>query len=248
MDIEDLSKSQLLLLTILVNFVVSIATGVLTVSLLAAVPTTVTQTVNKIVDHTIETIATPIQVVTNPTPTQSNEEPLTVAVSADVARTVLIYKTSTTSPALAYGVYLPVSKAIATVSSGALPQNVLVQFSNGETAEASLSKASGSLSIFGFADNETLPKAPAAVLPSADTLKQGQTIVGINKDSAALTGIVSKVDEAGIHSTLSDIPPGAAIVNLSGAVVGLAGLTPNLFISADRILLLLQASSTSSGT
>ncbi|HEX8591514.1 MAG TPA: hypothetical protein VF696_02070 [Candidatus Paceibacterota bacterium] len=36
MNIDDLSKSQLLLLTILVNFVVSIATAVLTVSLLTA--------------------------------------------------------------------------------------------------------------------------------------------------------------------------------------------------------------------
>ena len=36
MDIEHLSKSQLLLLTVLVNFVVSIATAVLTVSLLTA--------------------------------------------------------------------------------------------------------------------------------------------------------------------------------------------------------------------
>ena len=34
MNIEELSKSQLILLTILVNFVTSVATGILTVSLL----------------------------------------------------------------------------------------------------------------------------------------------------------------------------------------------------------------------
>ena len=33
MNIEELSKSQLILLTILVNFVTSVATGILTVSL-----------------------------------------------------------------------------------------------------------------------------------------------------------------------------------------------------------------------
>jgi hypothetical protein len=45
MDIEELSKSQLLLLTVMVNFVVSIATAVLTVSMVDNAPLTVTQTV-----------------------------------------------------------------------------------------------------------------------------------------------------------------------------------------------------------
>jgi len=38
MDFEGLSKSQLILLTILVNFVTSVATGILTVSLLDYAP------------------------------------------------------------------------------------------------------------------------------------------------------------------------------------------------------------------
>ncbi len=65
MNIEELSKAQLLLLTVMVNFVVSIATGVLTVSFLDQAPTTVTQGVNRVIEHTIQTIATPIE-VSNP--------------------------------------------------------------------------------------------------------------------------------------------------------------------------------------
>jgi len=246
MDIEDLSKSQLLLLTILVNFVVSIATGILTVSLLAAAPTTVTQTVNRIVDNTIETIAAPIQTVVTKAPPQgpTTDELLTSAVSAGNARTVLIYKGSTTTPAIAYGVYLPVSKAVATVTTQALPKDAVIEFGTGATARASLSKTGGGITIYGFADNAILPEAPPAGLIGANTLKQGQTVLGTTKDSVATTGIIGKIDENGIYSTISGIPVGASIVDLSGAVIGVAGLTPNIFISADRISALLSATST----
>ncbi|MDP2593910.1 MAG: hypothetical protein Q8P36_01040, partial [bacterium] len=57
MDFEGLSKSQLVLLTILVNFITSVATGILTVSLLDHAPAYVTQTVSRVVEHTIETVS-----------------------------------------------------------------------------------------------------------------------------------------------------------------------------------------------
>lgn len=54
MDIERLSKSQIVLLTLLVSFVTSIATGIVTVSLMDQAPPAIAQTVNRIIERTVE--------------------------------------------------------------------------------------------------------------------------------------------------------------------------------------------------
>lgn len=53
MDIEKLTKSQIVLLTLLVSFVTSIATGVVTISLVDQGPATITQSVSRIVRETV---------------------------------------------------------------------------------------------------------------------------------------------------------------------------------------------------
>lgn len=246
MDIEELSKSQLLLLTVMVNFVVSIATAVLTVSMVDNAPLTVTQTVNRIVDHTIETISTPIQVVSpikqapaKPAPT--TEQLLTAAVSSDLSRTALVYKGATTTPAIAFATYLPKSRAIVTATVEGLPKEATIQFSDGSTEQASLSKSNDSITIYGFADDAKLPTVAEAGLPEASTLKQGQTVAAITKDSAATIGIISKVTATEIQTTLAGVPVGAGVVDLSGLVIGIGSAKSGILIPADVITALLAA-------
>ena len=53
---EDLNKNQIVLLTLLVSFVTSIATGIMTVSLLQEAPVEVVRNINSIVEKTIERV------------------------------------------------------------------------------------------------------------------------------------------------------------------------------------------------
>lgn len=250
MNIEELSKAQLILLTILVNFVTSVATAILTVSLLDQAPPFVIQTVNRVVEHTIETVAQAAPTIIQ-APAPSNQDLVTAAIGADATRTVAIYsaETGTSTPAIAIGTYLSKSRAIATAAQDALPKEVLVAFPNGSYIAASLSHEGSGIAIYGFADSVALPKVTSPVLIAAGDLKLGQTVLAISADGSAATGIIARVSANNISTTLPDIGAGSAAVDLSGNLIGIgAGATPGLLISADTITKLLIATTTAPTT
>lgn len=251
MNIEELSKAQLLLLTVMVNFIVSIATGVLTVSLLDQAPIQVTQGVDRVVERTIQAVAAPTNPIANPIKTitsvvapaaSSQDELMTAAVGNAAARTVLIYEGSTSTPAIAYGTYLPTQKSVATAMVAGLPKQALIVFGDGSAQKASLSKSSATVAIYGFADGAALPSVPSSGLTSTSKLKQGQTVIGITKDSAAVTGIISRVNASEIDISLSGVPAGAAAAGIDGSVLGIGSSTPGALIPTDSITSALQSS------
>lgn len=77
MDLNDLNKTQLVLLALLVSFVTSIATGIVTVSLMEKAPESVTRTINRVVTQTIEKVnvikeEVPAQVVLTVPPSEED--------------------------------------------------------------------------------------------------------------------------------------------------------------------------------
>lgn len=241
MDIEDLSKTQLLLLTILVNFVTAIATAVMTVSLLNEAPPTVTQTVNRIVERTVETAAqAPLPgIPAKETVVIRDEDLLSAAIRADAGRRVLIHKGATTTPAIAIGTFLPDKRAVVTATAVELPKEATIAFADGSSAEASLSRAGATLTIYGFSDGATLPSVATPDIVASADLAAGQTLVSLTRDTAAVSGIISLVDEGGIKANVTGVPPGAGAVNIEGDLIGIATAVAGVFAPAERINVLL---------
>lgn len=100
---EHLTKQQIVLLTLLVSFITSIATGIFTVTLMQQAPPAVTQTINKIVERTVEKIV-PVetqkaQIVRQEVTTVIKEDDLVVsAVEKSRKSLVRIYGTVNEDP------------------------------------------------------------------------------------------------------------------------------------------------------
>ncbi|MEI7480540.1 MAG: hypothetical protein WCJ59_02830, partial [bacterium] len=84
---ENLNKQQLILLTLLITFVTSIATGIVTVSLMDQAPKNVTQTINRVVERTIEKVV-PTKVDGNQTQQTTIKETVVVKEDDKVTSTI----------------------------------------------------------------------------------------------------------------------------------------------------------------
>ena len=210
---EQLSKSQIVLLTLLVSFVTSIATGIVTVSLMDQAPPAVAQTVNRIIERTIETVAA--QPTGQTAATIVTQEKTVIIKEADLISQALtrvnpsivrLFTTSTDTPAfLALGVVMDASGTI--VSDADI-------FKEGDVAIAEL--ASGARVRVTLTSQDTT--SAIAYFAAATTTTEGKTPVW------------SPISIAGIHPAL-----GATVIAIGGKStprVG-TGIITALIASAD---------------
>jgi len=213
MNMEQLSKSQIVLLTLLVSFVTSIATGIVTVSLMDQAPPAVAQTVNRIIERTIETVA--VEPKGQAAATIVTQEKTVIVKESDLISQALtrvnpsivrLFTTSTDTPAfLALGVVMDASGTI--VSDADI-------FKEGDVAIAEL--ASGSRVRVTLTSQDTT--SAIAYFAAATTTTEGKTPVW------------SPISIAGIHPAL-----GATVIAIGGKStprVG-TGIITALIASAD---------------
>lgn len=242
---EDLTKTQIVLLTLLVSFVTSIATGIITTSLLAEAPQSVTQTINRVVERTIEKVA--------PTPGGSSTKEVTVIKEDDAVSSAI----EKVSPAVvrisvrgtdgnlnfyALGVIINNSGLVLSARENLiLNTSYNVVLSDGSVLGASVAYQSDTDNLVLFRidpDTAHKDKFPAVSL-STSNLKLGQTIIllsGKDKNNVYINRVISSdvrtekdakgQDVSVVYAVETDTLAsseisGAPIVNLSGELVGI---------------------------
>lgn len=244
MDIEQLNKTQILLLTLLVSFVTSIATGIVTVSLMGQAPQGITQTVNRIVERTVEKVVSePVRhtaaVVTGSQPQSSTETTVVVKdddlaadsiVKVQAATVRLVEKGGPESSAFARGIIVDASGVVVTDRASTDPNlgaEVILPSGVRFSVKPRPPVAGESLRFYDINMTGTsTPKLTALPLADMSKLRLGQSVIrigGRTRDSVA-QGVVSSLPQSGqslIESTAESVTPGSLLVTIFGELVGI---------------------------
>lgn len=170
MEIKDLNKPQLVLLTLLISFVVSIATGITAVSLLQKVPTTVSQTINKVIHETISKDAK--EDVSKDTKTLGSNSGLSVSIYTSNQEKKLLGEGVVVSDAgvvmVESSLLLSEGPYIVTLNSNDFTANVIKKFSNGITLLQIVEKGT-TVPKTEVKDTDTKPATTTPESPATDT-------------------------------------------------------------------------------
>lgn len=257
MRLEDLTHSQIILLTALVSFVTAIATGILTTSLLNNTSSQgVSQSINQVVERTIEKVVpqTIIQTVTKEVSVPTNEGEKIVAAINTAAPTVFkiyLYKNDGSYQVLDSGLVLIDKKILITTAKGVnRDSNYVLKLDKNQNISLRLSVLDSGRDIAIFqliGDLTSLTKALPS-LPFAKTAAVGQTVVGLGASEGAdnnplSVGILLSDGTSNASTTNPSFfktnaanadTLGGPVLNISGELVGLV-VRPGVVLSVHDI-------------
>lgn len=238
---EDLTKHQLILITLLITFVTSIATGIITFTLLSEAPVEVTQTINRVVERTIQQVAPaqgqPEKVTT--TVVVSEEDRILDTIAKNEKSIVRLNTTGADGTPVVSGLGVVMSND-GTIVVDARSFNVAsvytISFYDGKAYPAGKYFVDNVNGLVFMKTNVAQAETPKyvfypATFGDSDALKIGQTLVAISgRDSnSASIGRIFQLDFAedkkSITNIVSDIKIskshfGSPVLNLNGEIVG----------------------------
>ena len=240
MDIEHLTKSQIVLLTLLVSFVTSIATGIVTVSLMEQAPPVIPQTINRVVERTVERVIphetqTATVITTEKTVVVKETDLISQAV-ARVRPSVIRVHAKTADASLgefvARGVVIADGYAMTSILGAVEGAEYFVPTGD-KAIPAKIIKTDSARNLALLSLSESADAhAPAAVL-STDAITLGQTVIGITGGNSlkVASGIVTTVNDtkneagetalASFETNLNSLVLGSPILNTDGATIGI---------------------------
>lgn len=231
MDLEQLTKHQIVLLTLLVSFVTSIATGIVTVSLVNEAPPEVQRTINQIVERTVEVATTlPEQpavaaVATEKTVVVKEDDLAAESIAAAQKAVIRIVSRNAPEVLLARGVIVsPNGTAItdraALASAGA--RNLDAILYSGERVPLAVRAGTSSVA---FLDVAVTPDGfTAATIADHSKVKLGQSVIRIGGSGADTVGmgVIAALPHNGvIEASVPSATAGSILITLFGEVVGI---------------------------
>jgi S1-C subfamily serine protease len=207
---EELTKTQLILLALLVSFITSIATGIVTVTLLDQAPPGVTQTINRVVERTVERVVPgqAASVITKETTVVIKEENLIIDAveknSKQTVRIALADEKGEFGTILGLGVIVSNEGLVVTDSLNLIEsKEYLIEMFNSRVFSASLDNLDSANGLSFLKPNtpaeegKTLPRFGSPNLGNSGDIKLGQTVIAIGglSENTVSTGIVSKLNK-----------------------------------------------------
>lgn len=221
---ENLTKQQIILLTLLVSFVTSIATGIVTVSLLDQAPKGVTETINRVVEKTVErVIQVPTQgaaaVIQKETIVVKEDDQTVSAIEKNSKSIVRIYHEGVTEANPephkifeAMGIVVSKDGMMASTANLVGKENLIAEFSDNAVLPVNvISAAEGSSTVL-LSVTKTEKSGYNFVpvhLGDSNGVKLGQAVIGITgRDKNAISvGIISSIKRDDVKSITSSSTP-----------------------------------------
>ena len=237
MDLEQLTKHQIILLTLLVSLVTSIATGIVTVSLMNQAPQGVTRTINQIVEHTVQTVVPPVQgaaaaTVTTEKTVVVKDDDLTAQSIAAVQKSIIRITAKGGQDLIARGVIVD-AKGTALTDSDALAASGATAFDailpDGTRVPVTVISDATSTSIaqVSVAVGTSTAVVPAT-LADASKLELGQSVVRIGGKGVDTVGegVIATLPSSDaptlIEASVTSATPGSLLMDIFGDVIGIA--------------------------
>lgn len=259
---ESLTKQQIVLLMIFISFVTSIATGIVTVSLIDQGTNTapgVTQTINRIIERTVERVVTATstpQIPVRETPVVTIEDLFAKATETSL-RSIVHIRLSSGSATTTVGLATVISKNIIVTDKANIDSagKYFIQTNGGQEIPATIIPVSNAGDIAylhpDFATGTKNNLIPATIA-KPNLLKLGQTVLmfgsgesfnvyqGILQNIGVKNGVVSSVTtDVGVRQTAV----GSPLFNINGEFIGLKttslswGVTNGAFFPASLLRL-----------
>lgn len=250
MDIEKLTKHQIVLLTLLVSFVTSIATGVVTVSLMDQAPPAVERTINQVVERTVEEVvpqqpaaaaaAKPVVAAPEAPASSAPAQQTTVVVKSDdlAAKSIatveqgMVRIVSRNDPEtlIARGIIIDAKGTVLSDRGSLEPRGTLsfeAYLPDGSLVPATMRPPQGttSLAVLDLTLATTSSFTPV-VLADPSKLELGQSVLRIGGTGADTVGegVVAQLPPAHpdlIEASVVSTTPGSVLLDIFGSVIGI---------------------------